>query len=249
MIIYKLNEINERIDEMRKNIKGIQEKGEAAIQEEIQKYNSQRYSIKSSRDLTESGKENEWNKLSHTYYDNNVAKGKILIDQILEEYDKAIERVKELKQFDDEKKIVNDSKTKEIDVIKENTNLMYAICLLNNIDKDHGHEELKKLLEQNQESEKILNLIKMKSDNLFRSGAKSEALQSVKYEFDKLDKDYVKMLEEEKLNNADYYRNKEYPRVLMMRGLREIFEVDKTDISKFSALNKGSQGGINKFFK
>ncbi|NFA43710.1 hypothetical protein EXM65_14360 [Clostridium botulinum] len=247
MIMYKLNEINERIAEKDKNIKSILEKGENTIQADIQKYRAEKGAISTSKDLTEAGKEKELDKLSYGYYDKCVANGKILIQQISDEYDSAIERVKELKQFDDERKIVTDAKTKEIDVIKANTNLMYAAQVLNNIDKDYGHEELKNLLEHNQESEKIITLIKMKAYKLKKDNANSPELNDIIETINKLNIDYVEQLENKKVWDMEYYNNKEYPRIINRIPIKELFEVDKADIRKFDALNRGSKEGINRF--
>lgn len=247
MIIYKLKEINERIEEMKKNINSIKEEAENDIQKDIQVFRSKQRQIENNSNLSAQGKDNELNKLSHTYYDKYINKGAAITNKIQEEYDKAIERIKELKQFDDERKIVNISKADSTEAIKQNTSLMYAIQVLNNIDEKYNHDELIKLFDNNQESEKILTLIKMKGEELQRKGVNTDELNKMMYTLDTFNTDYVAKLENEKLDTMEYCKNVEYPRVITLISLRELFEVEKTDIAKFSALNN-KKDEIESFF-
>lgn len=235
MIIYKLKEINERIEEMRSNIKIIKEEAENNIQEDIKVFRSKQRQIENNSNLSAQGKDNELNKLSHNYYDRYVDKGSEIIKRIEEEYDKAIDRVKELKQFDDERKIVNMSKADSAEAIKQNTSLLYAVQILNNIDEKYNHDELIKLFDNNQDSEKILTLIKMKGEELQRKGVNSDELNKMMYTLNTFDTDYVAKLEDEKESSMKYCQSVEYPRVITAIPLKELFEVDKTDITKFSA--------------
>ena len=235
MIIYKLNEINERIEEMRSNINNIKKKAEDEIQADIQIYRSECNNIKYSNDFSESGKEKQLNILSQKYYDKYVKKGAELSKQIEAEYNKAIDRVKELKQFDDERKIVDTSKADAAEILKQNTNLVYAIEVLKNIDEKSNHAELTRLFDSSQGSEKILNLIKLKGNDLQSVGVEDESINKMMYTLKSFDTDYAEKLNNEKLNSIDYCKNVEYPRVITKMSLKDVFEVDKNNLSQFSA--------------
>lgn len=235
MIIYKLNEINERIEEMRSNIKKIIKDGEKVFYKDIENYRSEKQQVENNKDLTDTGKNNMKREVSNKYYNKYVSKGKLIIDDIAAEYDKAIARVKELKNMDDEKKIINYDNAKDTDVIKENTNLMYAIQILNSIDENQGHEQLKTLFDSNQGSEKILTLIKMKVDRLKKTGAESNEINEVSNAIKQLDVDYISKIEYEKMQDIDYYERTEYPRTITRNTIKDIFEVSAAEQSKFFA--------------
>ena len=223
MIIYKLEDINNTISEMKNNINGILDNGETHLSSDIDKYRSSKQEIMSNDNYTESGKSEILNDLSIKHYDGIKKDGESFINEIAKEYDSAIARVSTLTQYDSEAKIVQEDK---VDNVKENTDLMYVVQALNSIDEAQETRLLKELFEKYQTNEKIMNLIKLKVNKLSKNDVTSTDLDEVLNKIKLLDTDYVEQLQKEKINRIDYYRENGYTSKTFAHKLDKIYEVN-----------------------
>lgn len=222
MIIYKLEDINNTIEEMNINISEVLDKGETHLSSDIDKYRSSKQEIMSNDNYTESGKSELLNELSIKHYEGIQKDGENFISEIAKEYDSAIARVSTLTQYDSEAKIVQEDK---VDKVKENTDLMYVVQVLNNIDDEKETGMLKELLEEYQNNQKIINLIKLKVNKLSKSDVNSTDLDEVLNKIKLLDTDYVEKLQKEKTNRIDYYKENGYTSKTFSHKLDQIYEV------------------------
>ena len=222
MIMYKLEDINNTISGMQNNINVILDKGETHLSSDIDKYRSSKQEVMSNVNYTESGKQELANELSIKHCDEMEKAGESFINEIANEYDKAIAEVSTLMQYDLERKIVQEDKK---DKVKENTDLLYAIQVLNGVDDEKDSGILKELFEQYQTNEKILNLIKLKANKLSNNGVMSYHLEEILRSIKLLDTDYTEQLKTEKDNKIDFFRKKKYPCSAFSHDLEKIYEV------------------------
>jgi antitoxin component HigA of HigAB toxin-antitoxin module len=222
MIIYKLEDIKSKIAEMKNNIDGILDKGEAYLSSDIDKYRSRKQEIMSNDNYTESGKFEILNELSINHYDGIKKEGENFINDIANEYDRAIAEVSKLVKYDSEEKASQEDK---VDKVKENTDLMYVIQALNSIEEEQETKLLKELFEKYQTNEKIMYLIKLKANKLSKNDVTSTNLDEVLSKIKLLDTDYVEQLQKEKNNRIDYYRESGYTCKTFAHKLNQIYEV------------------------
>jgi len=222
MIIYKLEGINSTIAEMKNNINGILDKGETHLSSDIDKYRNEKQRIMNDDNYTESGKKETFNKLSIEHYNCIKKDGGNFINEIVKEYDSAIERVNTLIQYDSEARTVQEDKA---DKAKENTNLIYAVQVLNSIDEAQETGILKELFEKYKNTEKIVTLIKLKANKLNKNGVTSPDLDEVLDNIKLLDTDYAEQLQKEKNNRIDSYRENGYTSRTFAHKLDQIYEI------------------------
>lgn len=222
MIIYKLEDINNTISGMRNNINGILDRGETHLSADIDKFRKEKQIVVNDNNYTESGKQEKANELSLKHLEEIKNQGEKFIQEIEKEYDSAIESINTLVQFDSEAKLVQEDK---VDKVKENSDLIYAVQLLNNIDDSQDSGMLKELFEKYQKNEKIMNLVKMKVNKLIKNGVSSSALDEVLKSIKLLDADYVEQLKTEKDKSISYFRENGYPNKTFAHKLERIYEV------------------------
>lgn len=222
MIIYKLDDINNTISGMRKNINGILDRGEEHLSSDLEKFRNDKQEIMNSSNYTDSGRSEILNELSIKHYDGIKKEGENFINEIAKEYDAAIAEVGKLVQYDSESQIVQESK---VDRIKENTDLMYVIQALNNIEDEKEAKILNDLFEKYKTNEKILNLIKLKVNKLNKNGITSHKLDDVNNKIKLLDADYVEQLQKEKDNSIGYYKENGYISKTFPHKLEQIYEI------------------------